>query len=106
MQQESKEAIRSWVKPMVDEYLANGGQITDVNEAMKSGLSGKDWSRLAQGLKVATADEITAERDRRTLIAVRNKDLDLTMRLMRGAFDKEIKFDIENDRIGPNGEIR
>lgn len=103
---QTKEETRSEARQLLDAYIANGRQITQVEPRKGSGHTARDWDRLQKGLKVATPEEIKAERDRRALKAIANKDNDLVLRLLTGKFDREIKFDIENDRLGPNGEIR
>lgn len=106
MQTESKVATRIETQRLTEEFLAKGGEIIDGNAVAAAKYSGQDWARLAQGLKVATEAEIVEERKRRALIAIGNNDLELVTKLLQHKFDKEIKFDIENDRLGPNGEIR
>lgn len=88
----------------IDAFLAKK-QVNVVPTNLRT-VQGKDWKRLIRGQKVATEAEITAERDRRALIAITNKDLPLVEKLLTGGFDHEIKFDIENNRVGPSGEIR
>lgn len=90
----------------VARFLAQGGKVLVLPEGMDSGRSGKDWSRIVKGEKVASAQEIEDERNRRALLAVKNADAELIVQLLAGRFDAEIKFDIESDRLGPNGEIR
>lgn len=87
-------------------FLEQGGEIKTLPDRASNNMSWKDWKRATQGLKVALPSEIEAERERRTLIAIKNRDAQLALDLLRGRYDKEIKFDIENDRLGPNGEIR
>lgn len=104
----NKAMIRAEIQESVADYLEAGGEVhtVDASQRGRDGLSWRDWKRLAQGLKVATKEEIEAERDRRALVALRNTDHELVIKILTGTFDREIKFDIENDRIGPNGEIR
>lgn len=103
---QTKEQLRADTAEAVAAFHARGGQVTVIPDRATTGLSAKDWARKVRGEKVATPEEIEAERTRRTMIAVENRDADLALRLLQGRFDREIKFDIENDRIGPNGEIR
>lgn len=101
-----KATLRATTNDLVADYLAAGKAITVAPDRATCGLSGHDWKRVLRGQKVATGEEIAEERHRRALIAVGNKDADLVMDLLSGRHDKAIKFDIENDRLGPNGEIR
>lgn len=101
-----KATLRATTDDLVAQYLAAGNEITVAPDRATCGYTSHDWKRVTQGLKVATTEEIAAERHRRCLIAVGNKDADLCMALLSGRYDKEIKHDIENDRLGPNGEIR
>lgn len=102
-----KAEVRATTDELVAQYLEKGGRVT-VDRPFQSGngYTAKDWARIQKGEKVATGAEIAAERDRRALKAIRNKDIALVARLLAYEFDKVIKFDIEAGRIGPNGEMR
>lgn len=101
-----KATLRATTNDLVARYLAAGNEIKVAPDRATCGYTSHDWKRITQGLKVATGEEIAEERHRRALIAVGNKDADLVMDLLAGRYDKEIKHDLENDRLGPNGEIR
>lgn len=102
-----KAALRAKIQEEVAQFEAKGGQvIVDRPYQSGNGFSARDWSRSEKGLKVATGEEIAAERQRRALNAIRNKDAKLVEKLLTYQYDKVIKFDIEEGRLGPNGEIR
>lgn len=102
----TKQMLRDDTAAAVEQFLAQGGEVKVALDRETCGLSSKDWARVTKGLKVASAEEIKVERERRALIAITNKDVELTSDLLLGKYDKEIKHDIESDRLGPNGEIR
>lgn len=106
-QPDPKAQVRADTSELVATYLARQGKITTDRPGQSgNGFSARDWSRQQKGLKVATGEEIAAERDRRALKAIANRDFTLVEKLVTFQFDKVIKFDIEEGRLGANGEIR
>lgn len=103
---ETKAEIRAVTARAVDEFLARGGEIHRAPDHEGTSMTEQDWARAARGLKVASPEDIEAERTRRLHIAIGNRDTDLCAALLTGRHDRAIKFDIENGRLGPNGEIR
>lgn len=99
-----KEQTRELVNELVADYLAAGGTITQLPDRATCGLDHHDWKRAVRGQHVVTADEVAAERKRRALIALENKDLELIQALLTGRHDKAIKFDLENACGGPRVE--
>lgn len=98
----NKAQARVEADDLVAQYLARGGRIDRAPTTESgNGFTGKDWARAEQGLKVATGEEVAAERERRAIIALKNDDTDLLVRILQFEFDKEIKFDIENELGGP-----
>lgn len=104
----SKQQLRADTEDLVAKFFAQGGEVKKIDTSERGVAYGtaRDWKRRAQGLKVATPDEVAAERERRMLVAVGNKDARLCLALAQGQHDKAIRFDIENGRLGPNGEIK
>lgn len=98
-QRDAEEAAR-----LTAMYENKGGKVTTVDPLKSSGLSAADHARLARGLKVATPEEIVAERDRRLLKAVQNSDVELIAAILAGKHNRAIKFDIDNGRIDADGK--
>lgn len=97
-----KQALRGDVEALVQRYEARGHEVYRALPGESgNGYRHVEWSRAAHGLKVATGEEIAAERHRRALTAVGNKDGELALRILSYEFDAAIKFDIENDRLAP-----
>ena len=104
MQTMKPKSLDSADRAAIEAFQAQGKTVTVIPTGKRI-FKGKDWKRLTQGLKVASQEEIEAERNRRALKAIRNGDNPLALALMSGQHNHAIKFDIENGRIGPNGEI-
>lgn len=97
----AKVADRGDTDALVTAFLKRGGRVDRAPRGESgNGYTAKEWSRAERGLKVATGEEVAAERNRRAVIAVGNKDWELALALLEFRFDKEIKFDIESDRLG------
>lgn len=95
-------AEHAQIQVITDEWVAAGNDIKVIPTRISQlGYSFHDWQRLLRGLKVASKEDVKAERDRRLLRAIKRNDVELVTRLASGKFDAQIKLDIEGGRINP-----
>ena len=98
---QTKAEIRAEAEALAKRFEETGGQVQVIEGRTTNGYTHADWARKVKGLKVATVEEIDAERTRRMLNAIKANTKDAPQRVMEllsGRRDKDIKFDIEHDR--------